>query len=251
MDAHELATALANPVQSLGAAFYFAEGTRERAAAQGLNVYQFYGLGRAGVMGNVEPEEVREAFAFFHPDVIDVIYAAPRGTHDPVAVAAAHVDAAFAFADQTFASVDPALLAGVVDATRWVMEGVDAGRYPLVDGYRRVDSPPHVTGGAYLATIQLRELRGAVHIDAVARAALTPTQACYLQDPTVFALHGYHDEDVPEMTEDLPARKERAEAWTDESMARYLDVMDDHARAALLDGVRAMAAALADQVAPG
>jgi hypothetical protein len=248
MDARELAVALADPIQSLGAAFYFADGTRERAGAQGLNVYQFYGLGRAGVMGNVEPAVVREAFAFFHPDVIDVIYSQPRDTHDPAGIAAAHLDAAFAFADQNFATLDSELLEGVVDATRRVIDGVEVGRYPLVDGYRRA-AATGVVHGAYLAAIQLRELRGAVHIEAVARAALTPVQACYLQDPSVFALHGYHDEDVPVMTADLPARKERAEAFTDESMAQYLDVVDEAARASLLDGVRAMAAALAGPVA--
>ncbi len=249
MDARELAAALADPIQSLGAAFYFAEGTRERASVLGLNVYQFYGLGRAGVMGDVEPAVVESVFAFFHPGVIDLIYTQPRATHDPATTAAAHLEAANAFADQSFAGVAPGTLADVARVAREVLDGVEVGRYPLVDGYRAWDESHDVRPAAYRATIALRELRGAVHVEAVSRAGLTPLEACYLQDPGVFALHGYAESDAPRVTADLTARKERAEALTDEAMARYLEPLGEDARAALLEGVRAMAVALADPAA--
>ena len=250
MDAPELAAALADPIQSLGAAFYFAEGTRERARSLGLNVYQFYGLGRAGVMGDVEPAVVESAFAFFHPGVIDLIYAQPRATHDPATTAAAHVAAAYAFADQAFVPVAPEALADVARVSREVLDGVEVGRYPLVDGYRAVPEPGDVRHAAYRATIALRELRGAVHVEAVARAGLTPLEACYLQDPGIFALHGYTEGDAPAVTADLAQRKVRAEILTDESMTRYLGRLDDAAGMALLEGVRAMAAALVDASGP-
>ena len=250
MDARDLAAALADPIQSLGAAFYFAEGTRESASALGLNVYQFYGLGRAGVMGDVEPAVVESVFAFFHPGVIDLIYTQPRTSHDPVTTAAAHLASTNAFADQSFAGVAPGALADVARVAREVLDGVEVGRYPLVDGYYRSwDESYDACHAAYRAVIALRELRGAVHVEAVSRAGLTPLEACYLQDPGVFALHGYAESDAPSVTADLTTRKERAEALTDEAMAHYLEPLGDDARAALLEGVRAMAASLADPAA--
>ena len=246
MDARELAVALADPIQSLGAAFYFAEETRAIASSRGLNVYQFYGLGRAWVMGDVDPAAVEDAFTFFPSSVIDLIYAQPRATHDPTTTAAAHVAAAYTFADRSFAAVAPEALAGVARVAREVLEGVEVGRYPLVDGYRRAEEPHDARHAAYRAVITLRELRGGVHIEAVAHVGLSPLEACYLQGPDAFTLHGYAEADAPLVTPDLSSRKERAETLTDESMARYLSPLDDDARVVLLEGVRAMAAALAD-----
>ena len=69
----ELAQRLARPIGALGAAFYFDPGTVEAAAALGINVYEFYGLGRGGVLGDVDVAMVQDAFHFFHPRTIDLL----------------------------------------------------------------------------------------------------------------------------------------------------------------------------------
>ena len=241
----ELAQRLARPVGTIGAGFYFDPGTAEAAAALGINVYEFYGLGRGGVLGNVDVEVVRDAFYFFHPRTIDLLWAAAKEKGDPVEVARAHVAAAYAYAERTFADVPRDLLADTAAYAQKVLDADPLGEHPLADGYRRVATPENPAHAAYLGVIGLREMRGAIHIGAIIAAGLSPAQACYLESPSIFKLHGYRDEDVPEVTPDLEGRKAAAEAATDEAMAERLAVLDEAQGEALAAGVEAMAAAMA------
>src|SRR5271168_3850461 len=118
----ELATMLADPIQVLGMSFYFDELTKVRGKEHGINVVEFYGLGRAGVLGDVETSVVVDAFTFFDPSFIDSVWTNAKTKADPVVVAAAHVDAAYAFADRTFGAIDTAVLAKFAAAARKVAE---------------------------------------------------------------------------------------------------------------------------------
>ena len=244
----ELAQRLARPVGALGAGFYFDPGTVEAAAALGINVYEFYGLGRGGVLGDVDVEAVGDAFYFFHPRTIDLLWRAAREKADPVAVAREHVAAAYAYADRTFGALPLDLAEATARCARVVLAADPLGEHPLADGYRGVAAPSDPVHDAYLAVIALRELRGALHIEAVAAAGLSPAEACYLDDPSIFKLHGYRDEDVPEVSPELEAKKSRAEAATDAAMAERLRVLSEGDREALARGVEAMAAAMANPV---
>lgn len=244
----ELAQRLARPVGTLGAAFYFDPGTVEAAAALQINVYEFYGLGRGGVLGDVDTDTVRDAFYFFHPRTIDLLWEAARAKANPVTVAQAHVAAAYAYADRTFGAVPLELLEATARHARVVLEADPLGVHPLADGYRRVAEPADPVHGSYLGVIALRELRGAMHIEAVISAGLTPAQACYLDDPSIFKLHGYRDEDVPAVSPELEATKADAEAATDAAMAERLGALSPGEREELLEGVQAMAAAVASPV---
>ncbi len=226
MDALELARFLAAPIQTIGAAFYFDPGTRDHAHALGLNAFEFYGLGRAGVMGDVEPARVLEVFAFFSPSAIEAIYGAPRARRAPLATARDYLEAAYAFAERTFGALGRDALELVGAGARRVAEGARAGEAPLVDGYLAIADPVEPLHRAYLGAILLRELRGGVHLGAVRALGLTPAAATYLEGPDAFALHGFGDDDVPEVTDELRATKVAAEARTDERMAELLGVLD-------------------------
>jgi hypothetical protein len=91
------------------------------AAALGINVYEFYGLGRGGVLGDVDVATVRDAFYFFHPRTIDLLWRAARDKADPVEVARAHVAAAYAYADRTFGAVPLDLLESTARGARTVL----------------------------------------------------------------------------------------------------------------------------------
>ena len=244
----DLARHLAGPVGTLGASFYFDAGTAARAEELGLNVYEFYGLGRAGVLGDVASDDVAAAFHFFHPRTINFLWTAARAKADPVAIATEHVEAAYAFADRTFGGLDPALLAEVAAAAKRASDADESGRHALADGYRRVAPPLDPIHGAYLGMIRLRELRGGVHIEAVVEAGLTPAQACYLEDASIFTLHGYREADIPVVTPALEAGKASAEIATDAAMAERFAALEDSERDELARGVEAMAAASASPV---
>ena len=248
MNATDLARTLCDPVQTLGASFYFDPQTAERAHEQGLNVFEFYGLGRAGTLGDVDVATVDRAFTFFHPRVYDMLWSNARAKADPVATAERHLEAAYEFADRTFGAIDPALLARVGASAHQVLAAVPDERHLLVDGYRQYPTPTSAVHAAYLGTILLRELRGGVHIEAVADAGLSAIEACYLQGAGTFKLHGYLDEEAPAVTTEHEAKKVRAEELTEEKMAAYLEVLDDGERQALAEGVRAMFDALSSPV---
>lgn len=250
MDALDLARALADPIQVLGMSFYFDPATRARAHALGLNSVEFYGLGRGGVLGDVGPERVGEVFAFFSAGAIDAIWSAPRARRAPVETARDHIQAAYDFADRTFGAVARETLVLVGRGARRVAEGAAPGEAPLAEGYLALADPIEPAHQGYLGTILLRELRGGVYARAVAAAGLGAAAASYLDDPSVFALHGYGDADVPVVTDDLRARRRRAEEETDRRLAALLGVLDgsfDEFAA----GVSAMAAALDAPVAVG
>jgi hypothetical protein len=248
VNATELARQISEPIQTLGLSYYFVPETAALAEARGLNVFQFYGLGRAGVMGEPDEQAVFEAFTFFSPSAINILWTQALEKGEPASTAVAHLEAAWAFADRTFGAVPSAALRGVADAAFAVAASVTPGHHALFDGYARFARPQNVVHAAYQGTILLRELRGGVHIDAIHEVDLPAPAATYLQDQAMFKLHGYKESDVPEVTDELRDKKARAEALTDEKMAAHLEVLSNDQREALAAGCALMVAALAEPV---
>jgi hypothetical protein len=228
--------------------FYFDELTKVRGKEHGVNVVEFYGLGRAGVLGDVDTSTVVDAFTFFDPSLIDYFWTSAKTKADPVATASAHLNAAYEFADRTFGGVDVGLLALFGDAARQVIDAQPLGVCLLVDGYRQFPTPSDPVHGAYLGAILLRELRGGLHIRAVSDAELDIVAACYLQGPETFALHGYKEDDAPVVTDELRGKKLRAEELTNAAMASAFAVLRDEQRASLAEGAAQMFQALSDPV---
>jgi hypothetical protein len=247
MNALDLADVTAIPIQILGMSFYFDPLTRERGKAGGLNSYEYYGLGRGGTLGNVELDVVIGAFTFFHPRALERMWATDKA--DPVTVAADYVGAAYAFADRTFGALDAQVLRDFAAAAHKVAADVESGHHQLVDGYKQYEVPTNPVHAAYLGCILMRELRGCVHIDAVNEAGLSALEACYLQDPAIFTMHGYVEEEAPLVTPDTAAKKVRAEELTSAMMAECFSVLSDVERQHLADGALAMFAALKEPVA--
>jgi hypothetical protein len=248
MDADELATLTADPIQTLGMSFYFDPLTGERAKEHGLNIFEFYGLGRAGTLGDVDTPTVFKAFTFFNQPTIDFLWTRAKSKADPVTAAADYLLAAYAFADRTFGGIDLTVLARFASAARKVVDAEPRGVCPLVDGYKKFRAPADPVHAAYLGTIFLRELRGGVHIHAVNEVGLTPLVACYLQDPGLFTLHGYKADEVPDVTDELEGKKVQAEEVTSAAMQKCFDVLSDVEREALAAGTRAMFDALQNPV---
>ncbi len=240
MNATQLSEETAEPLQLVGMSFYFAPSTVERAKALGLNVYQFYGLGRGGVLGDADYDTVFDAFTFFSHPAMGMLWTASRELADPAASAEAYIEAAYAYADDTFGAIDRGVLGAFAHAARNVANAVAPGRHALFDGYAKFEPPASAVHAAYLGAILLRELRGGIHIDAVHEVEMTPEEAAYLHDPSIFRLHGYSDDDVPEVTPELEAKKRRAEELTTDGVASYLEVLNENEREALLAGALAM-----------
>lgn len=249
MNALELSDVTADPIQLVGMSFYFSASTSERAKELGLNVFQFYGLGRGGVLGDADYDTVFEAFTFFSHPAMEMLWTKSRERADPNEIATAYLEAAYAYADDTFGAIDTALLEGFADAAWTCAQAVERGQHALFDGYAKFPRPENHAHAAYLGAIVLRELRGGVHIDAVHDVGISPEEAAYLHDPSIFKLHGYSDDDVPEVTDELESKKLRAEELTSAGMAAYFEVLSDAQREALAAGAVAMQEATKSPVA--
>jgi hypothetical protein len=236
----ELESTVAGPIQLIGMSYYFDPATAAHGKEHGLNVFEFYGIGRAGVLGDVEVGDVVDAFWFFHENTINGLYGVVREKIDVDTGANEHIKAAYAYADRVFAQVPESTLRGFADAAHKVIDHVPQGLYPLVDGYRNFAVPSEAAHAAKLGSILLRELRGAVHIAATQEFGIAANEACFISNEMIFKMHGYSDADAPERTEDLETRMAEAEARTTEIMAKYLEVLSDDERVALAHGVAAM-----------
>jgi hypothetical protein len=158
------------------------------------------------------------------------------------------VRSAYAFADRTFGALDAQLLRDFAAAAHKVAADVESGHHQLVDGYKQYEVPSNPVHAAYLGCILLRELRGCVHIDAVKEVGLSALEACYLQDPTIFTMHGYVEEETPSVTPETAAMKVRAEELTSAMMGECFSVLSDLERQHLADGALAMFGALKEPV---
>jgi hypothetical protein len=249
MKSLELADLTADPIQVLGMSFYFDPFTRARGKERGLNSFEYYGLGRGGTLGNVDVEVISDAFTFFHPRTFERMWTLAKEKDDPVAVAADYVEAAYEFADRTFGAVDPHVLVAFAAAAHKVAAGVESGHHQLVDGYKQYVVPTNPVHAAYLGCILMRELRGCVHIDAVNEVGLGAAEAIYIQDPMLFTMHGFVEEEIPTVTPEVAAKKVRAEELTSSMMTECFGVLDDDERQHYADGALAMFAALREPVA--
>lgn len=249
MNSTELADVTADPIQMLGMSFYFDPVTRARGKENGLNSFEYYGLGRGGTLGDVDADVIVEAFTFFHPRVLERMWTQAKEKADPAATAADYVQSAYAFADRTFGAIDEQVLRDFAAAAHKVAAAVERGHHQLVDGYKQYEVPTNPVHAAYLGCILMRELRGCVHIDAVNEVGLSALEACYLQDPAIFTMHGYVEDETPTVTPETEAKKVRAEELTSSLMAECFSVLSDVERQHLADGALAMFAALAAPVA--
>jgi hypothetical protein len=248
MKTDELSTLTADPIQTLGMSFYFDPLTGVEGKEHGLNIFEFYGLGRAGTLGDVDTKAVYDAFTFFNQTTIDFLWTKAKTKADPVEIAKAYLQAAYDFADRTFGAIELTVLANFASAARKVVDAQPSDVCPLVDGYKRFPAPANPLHAAYLGTIFLRELRGGVHIHAVKEAGLNPLEACFLQDPAVFTLHGYREDEAPEVTEELERKKAHAEELTSAAMEECFSILSELEREALAEGTRQMFAALQNPV---
>lgn len=247
MDTTQCAQELAEPMGTVGMMYYFDKGTSAAGKEIDLDVVSFYALGRGGVLGDIPAEDVDDIFFFFKTGAIAAMYGGGRAKQTAEVGARAHLAAAEDYARRTFGAVPTATLEAFNAAADALVKTLPSGRWPIYDGYRQFDMPNDVVATAMRNAILLRELRGGVHTDAVKDAGLTSAEACFLdRDGVYFALHGFQDDDKPEVTDELRQRRLHAESDTTARMAALLGALSDDQRAALVAGATAMNAALAD-----
>ncbi|MFI8974792.1 hypothetical protein ACIGO9_18040 [Nocardia asteroides] len=227
------ATAVKQQVLELGGAFMISREVRDFGEAVGVpGFHGTYTRGRGGVLGDVDADVVSAAFGFFEPGCVR---AAWESVPLPAADAAtAYLAACHDFGRRKLARFDDAdRLAHLLG--RVVAAAPSAG-LPLFAGWRAMPVPAEdARAAAIQLTHVLRELRGGLHFIAVTANGLTPLQAILVagspmsDGPTHARMLGW-SEPFEEVTDEMRARWDAAEALTDELVTPCFEVLDSAER---------------------
>lgn len=226
----------------LGGAFYFEADTLEIADQHGLDGFEFYFIGRGGVLGDVEPAVVASAFGYFNPTLVDQMWRAASAKIAPRAGARLYGSACQAFGRAKLADV-PALSA-LCTAMHDVVAAADPRGLPFFAAHAAEPLPDDPPGRTMQLLQVLRELRGACHLLAVRASRLDPKVAHYLRRPDDMELFGWDPEEPVLVTAEDEMALQRADELTDRLVAPAYGVLDAAATSTLLDGLAAVEAAL-------
>ncbi|MEU4316847.1 hypothetical protein [Nocardia sp. NPDC024068] len=216
-------------IQELGGGFQFSREARAYAAETGVdNFIGPYTRGRGGALGEVDAEVVTAAFGFFPPHSV-------RAAWESVPMPATTAALRYAAACQEFGRRK---LGGLADVDRLaallekVVTAADPSAVPLFAGWRALPLPEDAAGRAQQLIYVLRELRGGLHLLAVRAAGITPLQAVLIagsplnDGPGQARLYGW-PEPFEEITDEVRAAWQRAEAVTDDLIAPAFAALDD------------------------
>jgi hypothetical protein len=236
--------ATASPLMgAIGPAFYFTPDTSARGAELGLDTFQFYALGRGGVLGNVDASVIVSAFGYFNPPTVSAMWDSACAIAEPRATALAFMECNHQFGRAQFSSL-PGLDAYCA-AAESVITAVDPAGLALFAGLAAEPVPADAPARAMHLTSVLREFRGSAHLLAVVASGVEPKVAHYIRRPEMFAVFGYSPEETPEVTEADRAGLARADELTDRLVGGPYSVLSATEGRALVDGLEAMSAALA------
>ena len=243
MNNQELLDAACPLIGDLGAAFYFIPETLGVGKAMGLGGMEFYVQGRAGQMGNTEPEAVAAAFGYFKPALLKSVLDAANAKSEPRVTGAAFMNAC--------ATLSRAKLSGIANLEAFVAvlekvndaaDGDGLALYAAVNSEKLADD---AAGRALQLIAILREYRGSAHLVALRAAGVDSKTAHYMKRPDMWKQFGYTEEEAPVITDAIKAARDEAERITDLIVEPAYAVLSDAERTVLVDGLHAVKAALA------
>ena len=243
MNNQELLDAACPLINDLGAAFYFIPETLGVGKAMGLGGMEFYVQGRAGQMGNTEPEAVAAAFGYFKPALLKSVLDAANAKSEPRVSGAAFMNAC--------ATLSRAKLSGLsnldafVAALEKVNNAADGDGLALYAAINTEKLAEDAAGRALQLIAILREYRGSAHLVALRASGLDSKTAHYMKRPDMWKQFGYTEEEAPVITDEIKAARVQAENITDRIVEPAFAVLSDAERSILVDGLKEVKAALA------
>jgi hypothetical protein len=243
MTTDELLARACPPIRDNGWAYYFVPETEAKGKELGLDLFQFYVLGRGGVLGDVEPEVVVSAFGYFNPTLLAPMWEAAKAIVAPRDAARAHFQCCAELGRSRLTGVDG--LEAYCDAAGAVNDAADSVGLPLYAGFHAEPLVDDVPGRAMQLTAVLRELRGSAHLLAVRASGLDAKTAHFVTRPNDVAMFGWSDDDPATVGPEQRQAMAVAEALTDAMVGPAYAVLDDAGSEALARGIDGIAAALA------
>lgn len=239
VDAIECAERTATPIVEVGGAFMKDPLIGAAGEALELDFFEFYGMGRGGVLGDVHADVVASGFVFFHPDSVREFWASARAKQAPITVASAYADALQTWGRDRLAGAES------LDELASMLDRIVAGASPvsasLFAGWRAMPLPDDAPARVMQQIHVLRELRGGLHGVAILAEGLSPMEAMVVHATSVAAsLFGW-PEPHPD-PDSLRYRYAAARALTERLVAPAYECLTDVERdrlVELFDGVEA------------
>ncbi len=233
MTPEECAAALNEPVGHFGTIWMMEPQSYAKGGERGFAIFDFYFCGRAGCVEGIDADAACEAMGIFPLDVVRMNWdiGAARQPIDETAKMwwEACAEAGRRHIRDEVAAARIAELAGKVTAA------ADATGKPIFAAWREFPVPQDAPGAAAFQLNALRELRGGAHMTALAAEGVPAGEALVYKSGPEFAMMFGHQPPLPEVTEDLKARWEVAEAATNAEVAPAFAALDDAERAELVE----------------
>src|SRR5664279_6361245 len=242
MNTQELIDQACPLIRDLGWAYFFVPETEAKGKELGLDIVQFYVLGRGGVLGDVEASVVSSAFGYFNPSMIQQMWDSASKVVEPRDAGRAYFECAAELGRRRFAGLDG--VEGFADAAGAVNEAADPTGLPLYAGFRAEPLVDDAPGRAMQLLSVLREFRGSAHLLAVRAEGIDARTAHLIKRPNDAELFGWSADDLLEITPEDREALDRAEVLTDSIVRAAYAALDDAGAEALLAGLHQIVAAL-------
>ena len=229
-------------INDTGWAYYFTPETQAKGAELGLKGPMFYFAGRGGVLGDCDADVVTAAFGYFNPAVVRRAWESATSIRPAREIGRAHFECCADLGRQKLGGV--ANLAAFVEAADAVNRAAEPDGLALYAAFKAEPLAQDLAGRAMQLVAVLREFRGSAHLIAVRASGLTTKQAHFSKRPNDVAMFGWTPEVAPVLDDDVANKMKAAEDLTDQIVLPAYSVLDDAGARALLDGARAIKAAV-------
>lgn len=226
-------------INATGTGFMLHPETGAAGDKLGLDFFNFYGLGRGGVLGYVDADVVAAAFFFFEPNLVRNLWTAARDKMDPMEAAGHYNDACAAWGRERFNDVPD--VARFCDEAKRVIDAADPRGLSLFAGWRAMPLADDAPGRAMQLIHILREYRGGANGIGVTAVGLGAQEACSANGPGMYSIMGWPD--APLDTAPFQERIGQAEDITDTIVGPAFGVLDDSERETFEMSVKALAGA--------
>jgi hypothetical protein len=177
-DLVDAAERILKPIQQFSRGWMLDRATAEYGVSLGLRTGEEYWIvGRAGALGDVDPEIAAAALAFIAPGAVREAWDHIPPAMTPSQVAATYAMRCTGWGADTLAEFDPERMDRLDRLGRRIADGASPALGVLFAAWRSVPQPDDVGARATLTMQVLREMRGAAHIVAIQACGLTPVEA--------------------------------------------------------------------------
>ncbi len=231
-------------LQKIGAIHYFHPYAKEEAEALGIDGFRFYFCGRAGVLGEVSTEVMLSAFGYFEPGLVDKMWTSSKERCDVVEAGRAQMRASYRLGVDAFtdSDVSPDALTEAASSMGELVAAVDRSALPLFAGFVALDVPEDPAEAFMHQAVVMRELRGSVHLAALAATGLGSRAAHQIKRPNDQEMFGYKD--TIEISDADRAAYELIEPMTQSAMNLHAEAISAEQRTQIAETVAAATAAL-------